>query len=492
MEQELTTQQLIGNLVKVGHKQLMPYVQDGMKVLGKDPDLFAHLIAWNQIHGEIRDSKVAYPVIALRGEPGDEKIFHENAVSHLLLLDPRNFVKALDFHKEIGKMHKVNGAGSLLKYGIEQYLKAREENKAWWDRTVLQHRKSVKTLYALNHIKPSRRAQSVLFDRKYPKDSVFEAIRNLKIMSPQEASGTILHFKIPFMIAIGSIGGLKKNTDLALALIENMSPAELITNSNMLQNLGIMEVPALKSAYEAGLSKAKTDKKVSSLKAGRAASVITDEKVKAKLEKIQETKIDSMKGLEGDWLVLGDMSGSMHLAVEKAKELAAVIARFVKGKVYLVFFNTSPRFYEVSGKSLEEIKKMTSGIRANGGTSIGCGLKLIADKNIIVNGIAICSDGGENQYPEFREVYNAYSQKQGISPTVYLLHLPGEGDVLTSRCKGISYEKLDVSKVDYYAMPNLIKLLKTSRYTLISDIMDTPLLTIQEVLKEVEKPFKKF
>lgn len=482
MEQELTTQQLIGNLVKVGHKQLMPYVQDGIKVLEKDPDLFAHLIAWNQIHGEIRDSKVAYPIISLRGEPGDEKMFHDNAVAHLMLLDPRNLVKSLDFNKEVGKMYKVNGAGTLLKYGIEQYLRTREESKAWWDRTVLQHRKSIKTLYALNHIKPSRRAQSVLFDRQYPKDSVFEAIRNLKNMSPQEASGTILHFKIPFMTAIGAIGGLKKNSDLALALIENMSPAELITNSKMLQDVGVMDNPALKSAYEAGLSKAKTDKKVSSLKSGRAATAIKDEKIKAKLEKVQETKIDSMKGLDGDWLILGDMSGSMHSAVEKAKEVAAVISRFVKGKVYLVFFNTMPRMFDVSGKTLEDIKKLTRGITANGGTSIGCGLQLIAEKNIIVNGIAICSDGGENQLPYFKQVYDAYSQKQGINPTVYLLHLPGEGDVLTSRCKGISYEKLDVSSVDFYAMPNLIKLLKTSRYTLISNIMETPLLTIKEVL----------
>lgn len=480
MEKGITTQQMIGNLVRVGHKSLELYKEEGLKVVDQDPNLFAHLVAWNYQNGEIRDAKVALPVTALKGEPGGRKVYHNNAIAHLLLLDPRNLVRAIYFNKSW-----KNGTGSrtLLKYGIERYLRIREDKPGWWDRTALQHRDSLKTLYALNHIKPHPRAQGILFERKYPRDSVFEALRHLKNMAPDEAAGTILTHRIPFPIAIGALGGIKKNTGVILSLIENMSGAELITNSKMLSRLGVMENPALKSAYEKGIGKAQKDKRVSTLKAGRASEFIEDKKVKAKLEKLQEAKIDDLKGIEGDWLVLGDMSGSMSFAIEKAKEVAAFLSRAIKGNVYLVFFNDRPFLYDVSGKSLEEIQSQTSGIRAGGNTSIGCGLQLIMDKNIIVNGIAICSDGGENASPAFCLVYKTYEERMGISPNVYLLHIQGQdSDRLSVSARDIPYEKLEMSEIDYYGLPSLARVLRTTRYSLIDEILNSKLLTIDEVL----------
>lgn len=546
MEQVLTTQQIVGNLIKVVHKSLDLYIDDALKVVRQNPDLFSHLIAWNHINGEIRDTKVAFPVISLRGDPGDQNMYYENAIAHLLLLDPRNLERAVHFHrtkesiipeiekeikqqketiiklssqkkgnqdylkrakdqltilevrrKELQKVVKPfmnlgNGivakstVDKIVATGVEQYLKLREENPGWWNMTVVQHRKSMKTLYAMYHVKPNPAAEKILFKQQYPKNSIFEAIKQLKTMDPKEAAGAILHYKIPFMIAIGAAGGVTKNSDLLLSLIENMSGAELITNSNMLSNLGIMNNPILKSAFENAISKAHKDKKTSSLKAGKAASVIKDEKIKVKLEKLQEAKIDDIKGLDGDWLILGDMSGSMHQSILKAKEVAGFLSRVVKGKVYLIFFNTFPVMYDVTGKSLEEVKKMTSGITAGGGTSIGCGLQLISEKQIIVNGIVICSDGGENTNPRFPNVYKQYENKFSISPNVYLIHFPGEPDQLTSSCQDLSYEKMDGKDLDYYGMPNLAKVLRSSRYTLLDEIMQTPLLTINQVLQRKE------
>jgi len=483
-EQELTTQQLIGNLIKVGHKTLDLYASDGLKVLSENPDLFAHLVAWNQENGEIRDSKVALPILAIRGEKGEDGQYQENALAHLLLLDPRNLVRAVFYHRDLnGKGFGVSdGAGRALKQIVQQYLKAREAKSVWWDRTVLQHRKSMKTLYALYHVKPSDKADQILFKQNYPQGSVFEALRVLKDAKPKEAAQIITEASIPFTIAVGALGGVKKNTDLLLALMERMTGTELITNSKMLEKMGVMKNPALKAAYEKGILKAQKDKKTSTLKAGRATEVIKDEKIKAKLEKLQDAKIEDLKGMEGDWLILGDMSGSMSQAIEKAKEVAAFLSKSAKGNVYLVFFNTRPTFYDVSEKSLEQIKKQTSGIKAGGGTSIGCGLQLIFEKGLIVNGIAVVSDGGENTAPRLMEVYRQYEKKFMISPTVYLLHLDGEPDQLTGSMRDMAYEKLEVKDIDYYGLPNLAKLLRSSRYTLIDEIMQTPLLKVQEVL----------
>jgi hypothetical protein len=126
-----------------------------------------------------------------------------------------------------------------------------------------------------------------------------------------------------------------------------------------------------------------------------------DEKLATKLRALQEKQLDAMGGIEGNWLVLGDMSGSMAGAIEVAKGVAAILARMVKGAVYLVFFDSSPRFFDVTGKSVEEIRTITRMIKPEGSTSIGCGLQYIREKKLLVDGIAIVTDGGENCTPYF-------------------------------------------------------------------------------------------
>jgi len=480
---EVSRNQLISEILHIGHGDLSIYNNIGIKATKAEPELFAHLIAWNHVKGEVRDSKVALPILALRGEFHE---LYENAVAHLCLLDPRNFLRAIKYHKELNQLHPTMGGAKILKAGVILYLRLREQNRGWWNKTVIQHRKSLKALYALFHVKPASFAQHVLFDRGHPK-GIFLAIKQLKDMSPEEAAGTILNYEIPFTVAIGALGGIKNKPDIVLALIERMSGNELITNTKMLQKCGVFENPALKAAYDKAIERTKKDSRVSTLKASRAAEVITDKKAIKKLKQIQEDRLEALGGIEGDWLILGDRSGSMDISVEVAKHIAALIAQQVKGKVHLVFFNTAPTYYEADGKSLEQIKKMTEMVRAGGGTSIGCGLDLIFSKNIVVNGIAICSDGGENTIPNFTDVYKHYTEKLGLEPTVYLLHVPGEKDVLSYRClkAQISLEEIELGQnVDYYSLPNIIKTLKTRRYMLVEEIMEMPLKTFNDVFKQ--------
>ena len=92
---DVTRNQIVNQILKVGHGDLSIYEDIGLRAVQTEPELFGHLIAWNQIKGEVRDSKVALPVIALRGQH-DEELF-ENAAAHLCLLDPRNLVRAVKF-----------------------------------------------------------------------------------------------------------------------------------------------------------------------------------------------------------------------------------------------------------------------------------------------------------------------------------------------------------------------------------------------------------
>ncbi len=516
--QTVSRNEIVTALLRIGHGDLSIYVNTGIKAAQAEPELLAHVIAYNEKKGEVRDSKTALPVLALRGALDRE--LYENALAHLCLLDPRSLVKAQRFHIGLskgeleaptkstrGKLFRRIGtvkqnpmpvnpqAKSLFAYAIKEYLHLRESNIKWWDKVAVQHRESLKTLYALNHIKPCIRAQEVLFKRRYPKGSVFEAIKQLHNMKPDEAAGTILNCKIPFLVAVGALGGIKNKPDVVLGLIENMSGGELITNTKTLERLGVFESPALKAAYNAAVKRVEKDKKVSTLKTGQAAKAMraagVSEKVVAKLEQIQEHQIDNKQGIEGDWLVLVDRSGSMQVSLEVGCEIAAYLTRTVKGKVHLVTFNTAPDYFDMTGKTLEQIKDTLHRYRATGGTSIGCGLELLMDKGIVVNGIAISSDGGDNSLPLFHQAYARYKSKFGIEPPVYLYHVPGEEDVLSICCQrsSIMLQKFKLGTgVDYYSIPNFAATMRTSRYSLVDEIMSMPLLTFADVFgKDIQR-----
>jgi hypothetical protein len=172
----------------------------------------------------------------------------------------------------------------------------------------------------------------------------------------------------------------------------------------------------------------------------------------------------------------------MESAVELAKQVAATLAKMVKGKVHLVFFNDTPRYVDASGKSLETLLEETRHIGASGWTSIGCGLQYILDHGWPVQGIAIVSDGVENRHPSIGEVYKRYAARFDHEPTVYWYKIGRDvyGENLTHQLSEM--ESFDLTGgVDYYSLPNLVATMNTRRYTLVDAIMETPLLTFEKV-----------
>jgi len=481
-EKELTKAQAIGELTKSPHGELTDYLPVGPVTHQQDPEFYAHLIAWNQLNGEIRDAKVALPVFALRGpEP-----FVENALAHLAMLDPRNFVRALDFARD------VKAPSRLLRRLVERYLRDREQNWLAWEGTALQHRGSFRTLYARYHIVRDSKFGIILFggERGGPKlkppSGKFAVLAQLLSMSPEEIAGAITEHKIPFLIARGALGAKAKDPDVLLALIKRMSATELVTNTKALERLGIKDVPALRAAFEAGLEKVSKSTRGAVLKTTRAAEVIDDEQLAQKLHATQERQLDRMKGIEGRWLVLGDKSGSMHTTIEASRHIAGTLARLVRGEVHLIFFDQVPYYKDVSGKTYEQIKEETQYVFAGGSTSIGCGVRYLLDKKIEVDGIAIVSDGGENQLPVFAAQLQQYREKLGIDPTVYFYKVVGtDRDVLSHNCAvgGIDLQTFDLTHgVDYYSLPNLVQTMRVGRYQLLDDILATPLRRLDEVL----------
>jgi len=306
-------------------------------------------------------------------------------------------------------------------------------------------------------------------------------------MSPVEAAGIVIERKIPFLVMQGALGEKVKDTDLLLAMIDRMSPTELVTNAKMLERLGVKTNPALRAALEKALEKA-SKSKANVLKTTRAADTFADDDVLGeKLRGMQERQLDSMS-VEGNWLVLCDRSGSMHQALEIARHVAGILAKMAKGSVHLVFFDTSPNGHDVTGKTYDDIVKLTRHVQPGGSTSIGCGLKWALEKKLEIDGVAIVSDGGENATPYFPSVHKQYVEWSGKDVPVYLYHCDGDSNALSGSMKasGIDMQVFEMGhKPDFYSLPNIVTTMRTNRYSLVDEVMGSKLLTLADVFKHV-------
>lgn len=288
----VTKNQLLSQLSKSPHGKLTEYLPIVQGAVKAEAEFLAHLIAWDRIHGQIRDAKVALPVASL-SVPGMPEELAENSLAHIALLGPRELDRAYRFALEV----RLPGSMQKLRRVVAQYLREKEAGRGW-DRLAVQHRKTLKALYALAHVKPSPRADSILFKGEKPVGSVFEVIANLKNMDPVPTAGAIMEHRIPFLIAMGALGDKAKDPDLVMALIGAMTPTELVTNTKLLERLGLKTNPALRGAYEKALERtAKSSKNL--LKTTRAAEAMDDEGLKEKLRGVQEKQIEKFGGVDG-------------------------------------------------------------------------------------------------------------------------------------------------------------------------------------------------
>lgn len=494
MEKGLSKNQLIAELTRSPHGKLEEYVPIVTAAAKAEPEFLAHLIAWNQIKGQIRDAKIALPLLSLV-VPSYAAELIENSLAHIALQGPRELLRAYRFALSVRPAGKMTKLRNLVK----GFLHEKEANHQEWNRIAVQHRATLKELYSLCDVKPgSDHCNIVLFGRRLdktkaplPKGSVFEVIAGLKDMSAQEAAAEIQKRRIPFLVAKGALGAKAKDPDLVLALINSMSPSELVNNTKNLEGLGIKTNPALRGAFQAGLQRAATSTK-NVLKATRAAEAIDDEELRENLRGLQEKQLQAMPGPTGNWLVLADRSSSMSQAIEASRHVAAALAKMVKGKVWLVFFNDSPMTVDVTGLPLDAIKKATAHVNASGSTSIGCGLQRMLDEKIEVDGIAVVSDAAENTTPFFANVYKKYSEFVGKEVPVYLYKFADQyaGHPATKylndtmKGQGFDVQEFDLTKsIDYYAIPNLASTMREQRFGLVDEVMSTRLLTLADVFK---------
>lgn len=449
--------QILNSFLTTPHRKLEELAPIHKDALDRDPLFYAHLALWYTEKGEVRDHKVLF-VAHLITSDFDE--FREVGWVMLQGMAPFEVARVLDHAKKvIGKTPRV------LKSAIANYLKTRERNIKQFDGAALRARDDLKHLYASLRLKPGERAQAILFNEQPPADSPMAALKRLaKAESAEEQAQIILDSKIPYTTAVGAI---KQVTPaLLVALIDAMSPQEVINNLAALKRRGAMDNKDVKALIDLKLEAAATDKRVSTMKAKKAIEVAgLDEETERTLVEMTDKRIADKVEIKRPTALFVDKSGSMTEAINVAKELAALISAVVTAEFRVYAFDTAAFEIKAEVKAGERPTHSTwdkafKFIKADGGTSIGAPLAKMSKDKIYAEQIILVTDEGENTAPYFRDAWKEYATEVGSAASVIIVQVGSSNPRFVT---GLKEQGIEVMRYefmgDYYSLPNILPML---------------------------------
>jgi len=467
---------LLNSLLTTPHGKLEQDGQTHLNIVDRDPIFYAHLAMWYKKNGSVRDHNILFSAFLTTSQVEDMQRIHRGTGAYLTRqLPPYQVAREIRFIKE-GLERNVPRS---LKFNVEIYLDILEQNENRFDGAVLSSRNDLKYLYSTLHIKPGTRAQAILFDDNPPEGSKPWALKQAAAQdSDLEKARLIVEYNLPWTVATSIIS--PKNPLGLTALVNAMTPSQVINNLSSIKKSGGMDNPDIRKIVDEKLKAARKDKNVSAYKA-KVASVAAnvDEEAEELLEEVREQQIKSKGTIARDTAILIDISGSLMEAIEVSKQLAPMVANICTGHLYVIAFNTAVYPVPIPEEmSLAGMEKAMHGLRAMGGTCIGGPLIYMAKNGINVEQFIIITDEDENNNPSFYDAYLQYTRNMTDSPSVTIVRVgPYKTDAIQNSCKrlGIEYNAFDFNG-DYYSLPNVIPFLTgKSRFDLVMEIMATPL-----------------
>lgn len=297
-----------------------------------------------------------------------------------------------------------------------------------------------------------------------------------KAADPAEQARLIAEHKVPYRTAVSS---LKQVTPSVLAaLVCAMSPQEVINNLSSLKKRGAMDHKELREVIESKLEQAKKDTRVSALKTRQALkSADLDEEMARKVEAVGDTQIKSKAKIKRSTALLIDKSGSMQIAIEVGKQLAAVIAPICEADLFVYAFDSLPYVIKANGTELSDWEKAFKGVTAGGSTSCGVAVEVMRKQKQVVEQIIIVTDQDENCAPRMGATLKQYQQELNVLPQVVIVNVGNHSTVLQRSLAAldIEFDTFDFNG-DYYSLPSLLPMLAGgTRLELLMDIMAYPL-----------------
>lgn len=514
---------MLDTLLTTPHRDLEKIWPIHQDLIAKDPRFYVRLAAWYNDHGDVRDHKEMFIVaLSLSDFDGHRDV----GLAMLRQLPPYQVARVVDFiggRKTTRKVRKgeeqkalqqaskkarqqaarkalrteapaVAGAGAepgkitiefglfrniprAMKTEITRYLRQREADADWFDGSVLTARKAIKRLYALLHVRPGERAQKILFDQEPPADSRLQALRELStVTSPAEQARVIVEHRIPYRVAATVVRQMTPT--VILALVNQMSPQELINSLGALRRRGALDAPEIKSLVEAKLAEAKTANRVSALKSSQAIEAAgVSAEIRNQLEGVADAQIKAKGRITRPTALLVDKSSSMSEAIELGKRIGAMVSTICERELFVYAFDSMAHEIVSRGTGLADWERAFAGITANGATSCGVALKYLERKKQYVEQVIMITDEEQNTPPLFVPALREYAAALRANPSVVIVRTPGGRDFVEKQCRqeGVTVDVFQFNG-DYYSLPNLVPMLaRPSRLELLMEIMDYPL-----------------
>lgn len=449
--------QILNSFLTTPHRKIDELAPLHTSALEHDPLFYAHLAPWYFEKGEVRDHKTLFVAHLATSEFPE---FREVAWVLLQKLAPFEVARVVDHSKRV-----IGKTPRSLRGAVAHYLETRENNVRQFDGAALRARDDLKHLYATLRLKPDVRAQAILFDEQPPEGSPLAALKRLaKVESADEQAQLILEHKIPYTTAIGAIKHV--TPALLVALINAMSPQEVINNMAALKRRGAMDDKDVKALIEQKIAESTTDKRVSTMKTKKAIEVAQlDEDMEQKLTEATDKRVADKAEIKRPTALFVDKSSSMTQAIEVAKQLAALISAIINADFYVYAFD-SAAFEVKSGvvgnerPALSDWEKAFKFIKADGSTSIGSALAKMTRDKIYAENIVIVTDEGENTVPYFRDAYSEYAAAMTVAPSVIIVQVGGENHSFVTGLQGRGIEVMRYQfKGDLFSLPNILPLL---------------------------------
>lgn len=471
--------ELLNSLLDTPHRNLELVAPLHDEALALDPRFYGHLAVWYQQEGVVRDHQEVFIANLLTS---DWQTHRDAGFMLLQALPPYQVSRVLGFMKRYKR--KVPRA---TRTAITRYLRTREADPQWFDRAAMRGRKAMKHLYASLHVKPGHRADAILFKNDPPEDSLAYKVKLLaKAATPEVQARVIQTHRIPYVVAVGTLRTL--TPEVLTALLQVMTSQEVINHLKSLKSRGAFDDVEVKALIDARLAEARTAERVSAYKAKVAqAFVDVDADTAKRLNAVTDAQVKQQGRIKRPTALLVDKSGSMTVAIELGKHIAALISNLTTAALHVYAFDTvafeiKPGLGLLRKKpqhklTLDDWERAFRGVRAGGCTSIGVALDDLRRKRRVVEQVLLVTDECENTAPYFADVYERYRAELKVAPEVVIVKVGYASDLLERQLRG---KRIPVSTLtfegDYYALPNLVPLLtRPSRHDLLLEILRTPL-----------------
>jgi len=463
-----TRVEILRSILRSPHGDVEELAVLHMQAFERDAEFYAHFAAWYRDKGEVRDHRHLFTAQLLTA-PLEYIEFRPVGRALLFTLSVRETARTVKYARTF-----LGGAPRYLRKSVELCLRKLENNENAFDNAVVLHKRSMKSLYASLHIKPSEKAQQILFDEVPPEGSKPWVVKQLRKLPPVEAARFIVRYRVPYLVAVGAVS--KVTPTVAIALLEQMSPQEMLNNLSSLERRGLLSDPEVRKLAEEKIEAAKQDKRISTLKMDLAAQRV-DKQLAAKVKEARDERVEQKVEIALPTALFIDKSGSMAPAIEAGKQIAALVAPIAKAGLWVVAFDTVAREIKSQGTSMSDWERAFKHIKSDGGTSVGSALEILRRRRIAVEQIVIVTDEEENTAPMLADVYKRYRDELNVDPSFIIVRVRSQSPLLEDQlndvgamCSRFEFEG------DYYSLTNLLPLLSgRGLIDLVDEILSYPL-----------------